>query len=93
MKPELCARCGGPNVNGQGEPTGEHRDVDECLREMNARVRAVEKLATDERVQRIVVAFERDLRGRNGFDTGCLPEDVQQEMRDAWTKIVRDALA
>jgi len=43
--PPNCERCGAPayNVTGRGEHTGRHTDVDECLRELNARIASLEK--------------------------------------------------
>lgn len=42
---EACERCGQPsfNVNGRGEPTGRHTDVEECLRELGRRIAALEQ--------------------------------------------------
>lgn len=40
-----CERCGQPahNVNRNGEHTGAHRDVEECLRELGRRVLVLEQ--------------------------------------------------
>jgi hypothetical protein len=41
---QACERCGGPsfNVNRDGEATGRHLDLEECLREMNRRAGVLE---------------------------------------------------
>jgi hypothetical protein len=41
-----CEVCGQPaaNVNRNGEHTGRHRDLEECLRAMGARIVALERL-------------------------------------------------
>lgn len=43
-KPPMCTRCSQPaaNVTGRGEYTGQHTDIDECLRRMGFRIAALE---------------------------------------------------
>lgn len=45
MKAPLCERCGQPacNVNRDGDHTGRHTDIEECLRELGHRLTVLER--------------------------------------------------
>lgn len=45
-EPPPCDLCGqlAYNINGNGEYTGKHTDLSECLREMGRRIWALERL-------------------------------------------------
>lgn len=42
--------------------------------------------------QKIAHAIEQDLRGRGGMDWGDIDDEVQEEIREAWAEIIRQAI-
>ena len=46
----------------------------------------------EDSVKKIVTEIWDDMCDRRGFDLGCLDEDIQEEIKETWGKIIKKIL-